>query len=86
MPEMALVADIKRRVQQGRHLGDDLIADEAGQHEDVEPQEGHGQRVGCFLHRQEAQICKSGHAGRLSEGENAALAACYPFGPRARKG
>ena len=40
MPEMAFVADIKRRVQQRRHAGDDLVAEEAGQQEDVHLQEG----------------------------------------------
>ena len=36
MPEMALVADISGVCSSARHLRDDLVADEAGQHEDVQ--------------------------------------------------
>ena len=39
MPGDGVGAGHERRVQQLRHLRDDLVADEAGEHEDVEPEE-----------------------------------------------
>ena len=48
MPRDGVGGRHQRRVQQGRHLGDDLKADEAGQHEHVELDEGGGVHASPF--------------------------------------